>query len=688
MNWRLFRKIALIFASLLVLLVGALLIWLSQLDPRAITNLIAQQSEARIGRALNIDGEIGFTWSLQPTLRITNIRLANASWGSQPDMLRVAGAELQLALLPLLRREIEVQRVLLEAPEILLEANARGDKNWVFKPAAQTPGSTDASAPQGGEAPRIAVASLEIRQAVLDYRPAAPAKAQRVNLDKLSLRSEGARSQLDASLQAMGLAVAIKGELPDPLQLAAAREPQPLNLQITLGGDTRIQLTGTFDPQAKGAADLLLATLELDAPNLQKLASQMKASAPRLPALKLSANTRLSSERLQLDALQIKLGNTQLAGSAGLAFANSAIQANLKGPQIDLREIGEPARAAASSSTATERPANARVFSDEPLPLAALAKLEARFELAVEQLILKDGRKLQGLSLGARASGGKLRLAPAQIMIDGKPLRLTLDTDAGNGKTLAFNAALTGQAIPLPALMALAGKDAKDTQGGPTDITVKLAGRGASVRSLAAGLDGDVSLIVGAGRWDSRLLDFGGNLAQFFSALNPDSVRGVSALKCAVVRFPIRQGMASINNGIALETSQLLLSAGGSINLRDETLDIAARPSLPSGVGGDLTKLVQAVRLGGSFATPKVSTDARAVAGTVIELGIAAASKDKAALSRLLKPGTPTALPCDIALGKASAAPATEPAATQNNPRQQAAPKLDEAVDTLRRLFK
>jgi hypothetical protein len=58
MNWRLLRKIDLIFASLLVLLVGALLIWLSQLDPRAITNLITQQSEARIGRALNIEDRV------------------------------------------------------------------------------------------------------------------------------------------------------------------------------------------------------------------------------------------------------------------------------------------------------------------------------------------------------------------------------------------------------------------------------------------------------------------------------------------------------------------------------------------------------------------------------------------------------------------------------------------------------
>jgi len=44
-------------------------------------------------------------------------------------------SEVQIALLPLLTGDVVVRRVLLEEADVLLEVNAKGEKNWVFTPA-------------------------------------------------------------------------------------------------------------------------------------------------------------------------------------------------------------------------------------------------------------------------------------------------------------------------------------------------------------------------------------------------------------------------------------------------------------------------------------------------------------------------------------------------------------------------
>ncbi|PAS95915.1 MAG: hypothetical protein CGU28_10960 [Candidatus Dactylopiibacterium carminicum] len=688
MNRHLLRNLVLAALGLLGLGLAAVTIWLWQLDPREIARLIANQSEARLGRTLQIDGNIGFRLSLQPTLKVEQVRFANAQWGSSPDMLRVGSAEVQLAILPLFKGEVEIKRIVLDSPEILLETNARGEKNRLFTPTGKTGAGTDTSNTPSRQS-RIDIAQVDIRNATIDFRPAPPAKQQQFQIDSLMLNSSDGRSQLTARLKALGLPATIDGNLPDPLSLANATSPETLRLNIVLAGDTKIVLDGTMDlrPEAQ-KADRLALDLHLQAPRPTELARQIDIILPRLPSLELQGKLRLNADTIRLETLLAQLGNSQFAGSVSMNLKTSAINAALKASRIDLREIGEPILPAGGNPPAAQRPADARVFSDAPLPLATLARLNAQADLQADALILKDGRQLQGLSASLRAAGGRVCLTPAQLQIEGKPLRLSLNADASNGKTLGVDATLEGQAIPLPALIALLGQNAADTRGGPTDLAVRLTAQGSSTRSLMASANGDVRIVVGEGRWDNRLLESAGNLAQFFNALDPQGSSGTSTLKCAVIRFPVRQGIATIDNGIALETDRLLLSAGGSVDLRNETLDIGARPSPPNGLGGDLTKLAQLVRLSGTFANPRVTTDQKAAVATALELGIAAATQGKGALAQLLKPSAQTTQPCDLALGKAVSKSANEKAATPQNEQRAPAQEINEAVDALKRLFR
>jgi hypothetical protein len=56
-------------------------------------------------------------------------------------------------------------------------------------------------------------------------------------------------------------------------------------------------------------------------------------------------------------------------------------------------------------------------------------------------------------------------------------------------------------------------------------------------------------------------------------------------LQCAVVRLPVRDGIATAERTTAVETARVNLVAAGTINLRNETLDLALRTNVKEGLG-------------------------------------------------------------------------------------------------------
>ncbi|MDB5374431.1 MAG: hypothetical protein JWP04_3073, partial [Belnapia sp.] len=140
--------------ALLVLLpAAALAVFLATFDAEAQKPRIQAAVEAATGRKLTLAGPIGLKFALAPTLTLQDVALANAPGGSRPQMASIRRVEVEVALLPLLSRQVEVRRLVLLGPDILLETDAAGRPNWAFGPAvapaetATTPAAAEAAAP-------------------------------------------------------------------------------------------------------------------------------------------------------------------------------------------------------------------------------------------------------------------------------------------------------------------------------------------------------------------------------------------------------------------------------------------------------------------------------------------------------------------------------------------------------------
>lgn len=142
-----FLKAALIgLAVVLVIALGAGAYLVSRLD----TGWLVREAQALVkketGRTLDIGGKVDLR-IFPPALVAENIRLSNASWGSRPDMMRARRFEIELALIPLITGTIRIDRLVIVAPDVLLETDAKGRANWQFHTKEATAKPADAAAP-------------------------------------------------------------------------------------------------------------------------------------------------------------------------------------------------------------------------------------------------------------------------------------------------------------------------------------------------------------------------------------------------------------------------------------------------------------------------------------------------------------------------------------------------------------
>ena len=77
-----------------------------------------------------VGGDIELRIGFAPRIVANDVRVGNAPWGKAPNLLTAKQLEVQVALLPLLRRHFELVRLNLVEPVIALETNRDGQLNW------------------------------------------------------------------------------------------------------------------------------------------------------------------------------------------------------------------------------------------------------------------------------------------------------------------------------------------------------------------------------------------------------------------------------------------------------------------------------------------------------------------------------------------------------------------------------
>ncbi len=99
MRWKRYVTIGVVT---IVILIVAGYVYLNTYDYNKLKPLVSQLVEEATGRKLSLGGDVDFKFGFAPALVVTDVALANVSWGSQPQMIEIERLQAQVRLLPLL----------------------------------------------------------------------------------------------------------------------------------------------------------------------------------------------------------------------------------------------------------------------------------------------------------------------------------------------------------------------------------------------------------------------------------------------------------------------------------------------------------------------------------------------------------------------------------------------------------
>jgi uncharacterized protein involved in outer membrane biogenesis len=271
-------RIALIaVASVLVLVIGTAAIFIARFDPNTYKPDIIAAAHRATGRDLTLNGKISLKPSLWPTIQVTDAAFSNPPGFSRPQMAALQSLELQLALLPLLSGRVEIARLVLLHPDILLETDGAGHPNWQLTPE-QSPSNPAGSNPptQPGHARTdVSVASIRIEEGTIAYRDDRTAKVTTLGLPKLEATADSPNAPLHLSMDAIynGTVFNLTGDTGSlaRLQDPAAATPWPVKLTLTVGA-AKLSADGALTQPMQGKGyDLALTGAIPDAAALTPL---------------------------------------------------------------------------------------------------------------------------------------------------------------------------------------------------------------------------------------------------------------------------------------------------------------------------------------------------------------------------------------------------------------------------------
>lgn len=150
-----------VFGVLALLVAGAPYI----VDVDAYKPALIQAVKEATGRELVIEGPLRLSMFPEPRISARRVHFANAVGAEGAQMLDVRWVGASPSWSVLLRGRLEVGRLVLYRPNIILEADANGVPNWQFKPGAGA--AQPAGAPASGF--HLAVGSLRIVHGTLSY---------------------------------------------------------------------------------------------------------------------------------------------------------------------------------------------------------------------------------------------------------------------------------------------------------------------------------------------------------------------------------------------------------------------------------------------------------------------------------------------------------------------------------------
>jgi len=503
-------KILLIVVGALVALVVVAAIALPMIiKPNDYKDDIVKLVHDKTGRTLELKGDIQLSVFPWLGLELGKTSFSNAPGFDQAPMAQVDKVEVKLKLLPLLRKKVEVNTIVLDGLQLNLARDRNGVSNWddLVKPksAATTekPKPAKPGAPAAAPLAALTIGGIDVRHGRLKWRDGT--SGQKADIQNLTLQTSQLQSgqpmqfklgfDLETGKPVIRTPVNLDGDLLFDLDKETLRIKQlqlsllDLTVQTSIQGQNMLQAPSVSGHLALKPANLRSVLTRLGIP------LAMQADALQSVSVDTDFAYDHKSGAAAANNIKVRLDDSTLTGkvSAGLGSKVPAIRFQLTLDKIDVDrylppETQKPAKASGQGAGGKPKPL--------AIPIAPLLALDVDGQFALDSMKAM-GIRTTKIRIPIKANKGLVNIGPSTAQMYGGTYKgkEVLDVRAGAPK-LSMEETLS--AVQVGDLLKDAG--IFDKFSGIGNVSTKLTARGLDQDDVLNSLNGNAQVSLKNGR--------------------------------------------------------------------------------------------------------------------------------------------------------------------------------------------
>jgi uncharacterized protein involved in outer membrane biogenesis len=621
----------------LIAVLLAAIVTLYFLDWNQMRGPLGRYLSDRTGREVRLDGNLSvklFSW--QPSMDAKGVYVGNPSWlaGRQPERDHAATVDrlrVELRLMPLFAGRLVLPLVQIDRPDIYVMREESGRSNWDSgnsKEAFRLPPIRRFLITQGQVQIDDAVRKLHFTGTVSSEENAGAGRAAFI------LKGDGTLNKNKFLADVTG----------GPLLNVDASKPYKFAADVR-AGETHAVIDGAITQPFH--LDRFTARIDVSGPTLRDLYFMTGLVLPNTPPYRMTLTAvRESSTYYRLNGINATMGGTDLQGDLAVDAAQDIplLSGKVASRVLNFEDLGAVVGGGKHATVASKY-----MLPETPLHTERLRQSNAEVDYRADSIKSRDF-PLTGLSTHISVQGGVLNLKPLAFSFTQGRLSGALKVD---GRKDIPVTSVDARITDLKAENFIKGGD-KPIQG-MLEARAVLMGAGKSVHAAASNANGTFTAVVPSGGMRHSLAEWTGVDVLTALSLNLAGDNSNTNLRCAVASFQAKDGVLA-SQQFVIDTDPVRVDGGGTINLRDETmnLELQGKPK-----NFQLVRLRAPITVTGSLAHPELGVKAGPAVG---QGGIAAALgflNPLAAILAFIDPGLAKDANCGplLATAKAQGAP-------------------------------
>jgi len=638
---------AIIIGCFAVVIIAAMLLIPMFVDVQKYKPMLEGKVTEATGRPFSVGDDLRLSLFPWAGVSFSDLRLGNPAGFAEKDFVTVKSFEVRIKLLPLLSKDIQIKRFVLNEPRIILLKNKKGRANWEQpkQPSNDTPTRKKENAPAGDTGTfqlpisALTVGNLAINNGSALYDDRTTGTRKEISQINLALKDVSLDRPVALTFSALvdQKPISIEGSV-GPLGQSFQAGSIPMDLSLKALKQLAMRLKGSLEnPLTNPGVNMDIEIAEFSPRELVAELGQefpIKTSDPKaLNSIALKTHVKADANKVSLTNGILNLDQSKLNFSAtAKEFSRPNLKFDLDLDQIDLDRYMPPP----SDQPPPQKASGKGKSAGQKTDYTPLRRMILNGTAKIGQLTVSKAR-IQDMLLQIKAKDGIIKLDPMNFKMyqgnaTGKAVLNVVKNTPRSDLKLRINDI---QVNPL-----LKDVMEKDFLEGRTNADIKLAMVGDSPEQIKKTLNGKGDLRFNDGAIVG--IDLASMARNVQSAFGMGKQQGGQRPRTDFtelsIPFTIKKGATNTPKS-SLNSPFIRINAAGTADLVKETLDFRVEPKAVASIKGQgdasqRSGLMVPVLVTGTFASPEFRPDLSAAAKQNIEKQIFESKEAKKLLEK------------------------------------------------------